>query len=97
MILKQLDILTEPIADRIKNLYKPVNDLDCIFNNFQLRHNNIDKESTDYHEKIALLTEKEFCEIYDVAYELILATLILADYDENISNKVKNFKLHLKK
>lgn len=96
MVLKQLDILTEPITDRIKKKYSPANDLDCIYNNFQLRHNNIDKSSNDYIEQVSQLSEKEFCKIYDIAYELVLDTLMLDDYDKNLSREVVQFKTYLK-
>ena len=94
-ILKQLDVLTEPITDAIKKKYNPANDLDCILNNFDLRHNNSDPKSKDYKPKVATLTEEQLCEIYDVAYELILDTLMLDDYDSKLSNKVSSFKTFL--
>lgn len=94
-VIKQLDVLTEPITDIIKKKYQPANDLDCILNNFDLRHNNSDPKSKDYKHNVAMLSEKELCQIYDVAYDLILDTLMLDDYDSNIANKVKSFKNHL--
>lgn len=94
-ILKQLDVLTEPITDAIKKKYQPANDLDCILNNFDLRHNNSDPKSKDYKPNIATLTEEQLCEIYDVSYELILDTLMLDDYDLKLSNMVSTFKTFL--
>ena len=38
---------------------------------------------------------ERLCEIYDVAYELILDTLMLDDYDSKLSNKVSSFKTFL--
>lgn len=42
-----------------------------------------------------IFTEEQLCEIYDVAYELILDTLMLDDYDSKLSNKVSSFKTFL--
>ena len=80
----------------LSHKYKPADDLDCIFNNFQLRHNNIDPDSNDYIEKVSKLNEKEFCKIYDIAYELVLDTLMLNDYEKEIASEVKGFKSYLK-
>ena len=94
-ILKQLDILTEPITDKIKKTYGPANDLDCIFNNFQLRHNNMDSNSHDYKEKVSQLKEKDLCKIYDIAYELVLDTLMLNDYDNYLKGEIIKYKSYL--
>lgn len=94
-IIKQLDVLIEPITDVIRKKYQIANDLVCILNNFDLRHNNSDPKSNDYKQKVSTLTEKQLCVIYDTAYELILDTLMLDDYDSNIAGKIVSYKAFL--
>jgi len=102
-ILKQLDILVQPITDKIiKNhqedkdiQYNIAKDLNYIFNNFELRHSNLNSKSKDFKPNLKMFKEKDFDEVYDTVYELILDVLIFSKYNENLKRKVKDFKTKL--
>jgi hypothetical protein len=103
-VLKQLDVLVEPIIDKLKTKYNKskntiyyiADDLGCIYNNFDLRHNNSDKTSNDYIENVSKLSDNDFCEIYDCAYDLIIDILIINNYEETLESKIKSIKQYLK-
>lgn len=64
---------------------KPINmqlftDLNTAFNNLDIRHNNIvQRDSSDYKEKLAQMTSEELEKWYDDVYQLILLAILEMD------------------
>lgn len=102
-VLKQLDILAQPITDKIiqtqrnnKDIqYHIADDLNFIFNNFEIRHSNMNPKSKDYKPNLKKFKEADFNKVYDTAYELILDILILNIYNETLKVSIKEFKTKL--
>lgn len=102
-VLKQLDILVQPITDKIiqsqrqnKDIqYHIADDLNFIFNNFELRHSNLNVKSKDYKPNLKKFKDIDFDSIYDIAYELILDLLIFNSYNDSLKICVKGFKKKL--
>lgn len=97
-ILKQLDIYLEPLIDKAKKnksiqpvIYKMADDLGFLFNNFSIRHNNSDKDSNDYKQMLENYTEKDYENVYDLTYELILDFLVSNDYI-NLQGEINKLK-----
>lgn len=66
-----------PVHDIFKNL-------SSCFNNFNIRHNNSDpKKKNYYHKELDAFTEKDYEEIYDVTYDLILDAILLDEYQNS--------------
>ena len=55
-------------------------DLGCLFNNFDLRHNNSDKNSKDYKAFLDNYTDVDYVKVYDITYDLILNFLVVSYY-----------------
>ncbi len=99
-ILKQLDILVEPLIDKLKKkysndknlVYRMADDLGFLLNNFNIRHNNSSKLSNDYKEGFKKFKKENLEEIYDNVYQLILDLLILDDYETSLGKKVSSYK-----
>lgn len=97
-ILKHLDIYLEPLIDKAKKnksiqpvIYKMADDLGFLFNNFSIRHNNSDKDSNDYKQMLENYTEKDYENVYDLTYELILDFLVSNDYI-NLQGEINKLK-----
>ena len=76
-ILVNLATYTEPITKsytkKSGDIYDLFDNLDFALNNFNIRHNNLKgKNKNDY---LLTLNEKQWIELYDYTYDLILATL----------------------
>lgn len=98
-ILKQLDRIVEPMADKIRTseqkssvAYKMASDLGYLLNNFDIRHNNTDPASNDYKQFLNGLTDAQWEEIYDMTYELILDMVVLDGYSRDVADKVAKYK-----
>ena len=86
-ILKELSNVYEPIIKTNKKLYPngPVHDifdkLGQILNNFNIRHNNSDPKIKGYYKpELDNFTQREYEEIYDACYDLILNATLLNEY-----------------
>ena len=86
-ILKELSNVYEPMIKTNKKLYPngPVHDifdkLGKILNNFNIRHNNSDPKIKEYYKpELDNFTQKEYEEIYDACYDLILNATLLNEY-----------------
>lgn len=99
-IIKQLDILVEPLIDKLKKkysndknlVYRMADDLGFLLNNFNIRHNNSSKSSNDYKEGFKKFKKEDLEEVYDNVYQLILDLLILNDYETSLGKKVSAYK-----
>ncbi len=98
-VLKQLDIFLEPLIDEIVNtkekssiIYKMAKDLGYLYNNYELRHSNLNKSSNDYKEFLTKYSERDFVKVYDLTYNLILDFLIAKDYKsiQSVIDELKN-------
>ena len=101
-ILKELDTLVEPIIGKIKKRYGNnsviwciADDLSCILNNFNIRHNNCESGSKKYIKNVANLEEQKLCEVYDTAYSLIIDILIWNKYEDDLKKRIETFKSYL--
>lgn len=73
---------TKGVCDKVSE------NLSYAFNNFNIRHNNIDPASKSYQEFFAKLSEPEKEELYDDTYQLCLEFFIALDNKD----KIKKFK-----
>ncbi|MCH5142212.1 MAG: hypothetical protein J1G07_00640 [Clostridiales bacterium] len=97
-VLKQLDIFLEPLIDEIIKtkekssiIYKMAKDLGYLYNNYEIRHSNLNKSSNDYKEFLTKYSEKDFVKVYDLTYNLILDFLIAKDY-KSIQSEIDKLK-----
>ncbi|MBQ5847813.1 MAG: hypothetical protein IIW49_02740 [Treponema sp.] len=67
---------------------KVAENLSYAFNNFNIRHNNIDSSSKSYQESFAKLSDSEKEELYDDTYQLCLEFFIALDNKD----KIKKFE-----
>lgn len=73
-------------------LHEIFDSLSMIFNNFEIRHSNLDPQSTHYKPKLALYTNSQFEDIYDAAFDLILCALYIDTYSNNLVGRIKLHK-----
>lgn len=98
-ILKLLSNKIEPIIKSRQSNgkadfeYKVFNDLAMVFNNFEIRHSNLDPNNVGtYKPTLASYTNKQWEEIYDATYQLILDALLIEDYSTTLSKIVAKHK-----
>lgn len=71
-------------------------DLSTIFNNFEIRHSNIDSTiSRNYKAELEKYSKNDWIEIYDTAFQLILTASMIKEYDEKLSSKINRHKQNL--
>ncbi len=76
--------LLEPLRAELERIDKKFSsDLFFAFNNFNIRHNNIDASSKHYKKPVAELTSEEMEQIYDEVYQMCLLAFMRLDYAEN--------------
>lgn len=92
-ILKLLANTYEPIINELKSIDKGniiaeiANKLSSCFNNFNIRHNNSDpKIAKNYKEGLKAFQNKDYEELYDAVYDLILDVTLLKEYKEHTSD-----------
>lgn len=86
-ILKLLADDLESKQDDLKRIDTSLkNDLFFLFNNLNIRHNNIDSTSPEYHQEIEEMPEKSLEEWYDDTYQMCLLAYMTLD---NIERKTK--------
>ena len=74
---------------KIDNTFKK--NIDFLINNLNIRHNNIDKTSKEYHEFIAKMTDDELESWYDETYQMLLLAFLRMDNVER-STRVTELK-----
>lgn len=73
-------------------------DLFYAFNNFHIRHNNIDATSSKYKKPIADLSEEQLETVYDEIFQMCLLAFMRLDHKENkdhfdvLKNEIENKK-----
>ena len=88
------------LADQLEAKRKELNNLNSSFssdlfyllNNMNIRHNNIDPDSTNYKKWVADMSEQELEEWYDRTYDMCLYAFMTLDQDDR-NAKVKELKL----
>ncbi|MBQ2768921.1 MAG: hypothetical protein IJF44_02985 [Clostridia bacterium] len=98
-ILKLLANKIEPMSKVYRAKYQSglgfdiFKDLDLILNNFEIRHPNMDsKIEKNYNEPLTKYTPKEWEEIYDTAYQMILEAFLVDNYNTIYSKIVQKHK-----
>lgn len=88
----------EPNKNVLEDTDKTLSDnLFFAYNNFNIRHNNIDpSNSSNYHKQIAEMKDTEIERIYDTIYELALAALLMIKNKEEYHN-IRELKKQFKK
>ena len=90
---------TELLADQLEARKKELNslnsslssDLFYLLNNMNIRHNNIDSNSTSYKKGVADMPEEELEEWYDRTYDICLYAFMTLDQAER-NAKIKELK-----
>ncbi|MHC1772104.1 MAG: hypothetical protein AB9907_10265 [Flexilinea sp.] len=77
--------------NRINNSLK--RNLWCLFNNLNLRHNNIEESSKDYRKVVAKMDPAQLEEWYDDTYQLTLLAFLEIDNQER-NNRIEELKSH---
>lgn len=86
--LRALADLLEPKRGSLENIDKKFSsDLFYAFNNFHIRHNNIDSESPKYKRAIGDLTKEQLEHWYDEVYQMCLLAFLRLDH----ANRKKDF------
>lgn len=81
-ILLKLANILEPKRKTLKETNKNLeNDVFYLLNNFNIRHNNIDKGSNNYKRFVEEMSENELVEVYDLLYQMILLAFMELEYD----------------
>ncbi len=87
----------EPLRPRLKEADRQLeSDLFYAFNNFNIRHNNIDPAGAKYKKPVADLTDIQMEECYDNVYQMcLLAFMVLDDHDQrkdfnDLKDKIEN-------
>lgn len=98
-ILKLLANKIEPMSKVYRAKYQSglgfdiFKDLDLILNNFEIRHPNMDsKIEKNYKEALIKYTPKEWEEIYDTAYQMILEAFLVDNYNNVYSKIIQKHK-----
>ena len=98
-ILKLIANKIEPMSKVYRAKYQSglgfdiFKDLDLILNNFEIRHPNMDsKIEKNYNEPLTKYTPKEWEEIYDTAYQMILEAFLVDNYNTIYSKIVQKHK-----
>lgn len=101
-ILKLLANKYEPIIKAYKTKYKSgliydiYDDLSAIFNNFEIRHSNMDSNILkNYKPNLEKYCKNDWIELYDTAFQLVLAASMIKEYDENLTKIVGKHKQNL--
>ena len=87
------------LADQLEAKRKELNNLNSSFssdlfyllNNINIRHNNIDPDSTNYKKGVADMSEQELEEWYDRTYDMCLYAFMTLDQADH-SKKIKELK-----
>lgn len=87
------------LADQLEAKRKELNNLNSSFssdlfyllNNMNIRHNNIDPDSTNYKKWVADMSEQELEEWYDRTYDMCLYAFMTLDQADH-SKKIKELK-----
>lgn len=90
------------LADQLEAKRKELNNLNSSFssdlfyllNNINIRHNNIDPDSTNYKKWVADMSEQELEEWYDRTYDMCLYAFMTLDQADH-SKKIKELKQQL--
>lgn len=95
-ILKLITNKIEPLIKEYKNKYtnglghEIFDDLGNLINNFEIRHSNLDVHiSKSYNEFLTNYTAKEWEEVYDATYQLILDAFLIDNYKNIYSPIIK--------
>ena len=98
-ILKLLSNKIEPIIKTYSAKYTSglghdiFKDLGTLFNNFEIRHPNLDSNITQYYkEPLTKYTPKEWEEVYDTAYQMILEAFLVDNYNNIYSKTIQKHK-----
>lgn len=98
-ILKLLANKIEPMSNFYRAKYTSglgfdiFKDLDLILNNFEIRHSNLDSNiAKNYNEPLSRYTPKEWEEIYDTAYQMILEAFLVDNYNNVYSKTIQKHK-----
>ena len=98
-ILKLLSNKIEPIIKTYSPKYTSglghdiFKDLGILFNNFEIRHPNLDSNITQYYkEPLTKYTPKEWEEVYDTAYQMILEAFLVDNYNNIYSKTIQKHK-----
>lgn len=98
-ILKLLSNKIEPMSKVYRAKYQSglgfdiFKDLDLILNNFEIRHPNMDSSiEKNYKEALTKYTTKEWEEIYDTAYQMILEAFLVDNYNNIYSKTIQRHK-----
>ncbi len=76
--------LLEPRKAELEKIDKKFSsDLFSAFNNFNIRHNNVDTSGKHYKKPVAELSSEEMEQIYDEVYQMCLLAFMRLDYAEN--------------
>lgn len=85
-ILLKLSNILEPKRAVLRSVNKNLeSDIFFILNNYNIRHNNIAEESSKYRSDVANMGEDELIEVYNNLYQMMLAAILMLDYEENRS------------
>ena len=90
------------LADQLEAKRKELNNLNSSFssdlfyllNNMNIRHSNIDPDSTSYKKWVADMSEQELEEWYDMTYDMCLYAFMTLDQADH-SKKIKELKQQL--